>query len=428
MGAVEAGLRRARTAGLLAAQRTAVRGMALAGDPVARMATMPADGDVYGQYERIRERGPIARSRLGALALTSRDLCDEVLRNPAFGVRARAATSESEGTAELGLGPLEGSFLGLDPPDHTRLRRIASPAFRPRAVRGAAVRVEATLHRILDALEGRDRFDLVADLAQPFPVAVIADLMGVPLDDPARFAHLGQVVGQALDGVVSLRQAAELRRASAEMAALFGGLAEQRAREPSDDVVGVLAAAVADGRMTRAEYVASCSLLFLAGFETTVNLVGNAVAALQHDRELWERLVAEPALAPVVVEETLRHDPPVQMTSRIAMADSTIGGRPVPRGSYVLALLAAAGRDPQVYREPGRFSLDRAGEPEHLAFSGGVHYCLGAPLARLEGEVVLRVLAERLPGLHPAGRSTRRAGVTLRGDASYPVARGARRV
>src|SRR3954469_7161085 len=277
MGAVEAGLRRARTAGLLAAQRTAVRGMALAGDPVARMATMPADGDVYGQYERIRERGPIARSRLGALGLASRDLCDEVLRNPAFGVRARAATSESEGTAELGLGPLEGSFLGLDPPDHTRLRRIASPAFRPRAVRGAAVRVEATLHRILDTLEGRDRFDLVADLAQPFPVAVIADLMGVPLDDPARFAHLGQVVGQALDGVGSPQQVARLRHVSATLAELFTGLAEHHGTDPGDDVVGRLTRAWREGLTSREEYVASCNLLLLAGFETTVNLVGNAV-------------------------------------------------------------------------------------------------------------------------------------------------------
>ena len=163
---------------------------------------------------------------LGALALTSRELCDEMLRNPAFGVRARAAASQAGGRPRSG---------------HPRHRRA----------------VKATLHRILDGLDGRDRFDLVADVAQPFPVAVIADLMGVPLEDPARFAHLGHVVGQGLDGVASLRQAAELRRASAEMAALFEGLGERRAREPSDDVVGVLAAAAADGRITLAGYVAS---------------------------------------------------------------------------------------------------------------------------------------------------------------------------
>ena len=245
--------------------------------------------------------------------------------------------------------------------------------------------------------------------------------MGVPLDDPDRFARLGSVVGLALDGVASTAQAHQLQQASVELAEIFVGLADERAREPADDVVGLLATAWRDGRMSRAEYVSSCSLLLLAGFETTVNLVGNGIAALLRDERLWRELVADPGLAPRVVEETLRHDPPVQMTSRIARADVELAGRRVPARSYLLVLLAAAGRDPQVYREPGVFRLDRDGEPDHLAFSAGIHYCLGAPLARLEGEVALRTLAQRLPDLRFAGRATRRPGITLRGYENLPV-------
>jgi hypothetical protein len=341
-----------------------------------------------------------------------------VVRDPAFAVQGRAADE----TAGPMLSPLDGSFLVLDPPDHTRLRRIAAPAFRPAAIRAQGASVEATLHEVLDRVAGRSRFDLVTAVAAPFPITVIARLMGVPLDDPGRFAALGEVVGQALDGVGSVPQVRQLQQVSATLAELFTGLAEQRGDDPGDDVVGLLTRAWREGRTTRAEYVASCNLLLLAGFETTVNLVGNAVSALLRDRALWDQLVADPGLAGRVVEETLRHDPPVQMTSRIASEAVQLGPVRLPRGGYVLALLAAAGRDPAVHPDPARFRLDREGEPEHLAFSGGVHYCLGAPLARLEGETALRVLAERLPDLRPADRAVRRPGVTLRGYRSMPVA------
>jgi cytochrome P450 len=410
-------VRRAGATARLVAMRGVVRGLALVGDPVAQLAGLRTTDDVYRIYERARAQGPVATSRLGALAVTSRDLCEQVLREPSFGVQLRAA----ESGRPTGLGPLDGSFLELDPPDHTRLRRIAAPAFRPKAIRASADRVEAIMHRVLDRVAGRPRFDLVAEVAAPFPITVIAELMGVPVDDPGRFAHLGHVVGLALDGVASTAQAEQLHRVSTELAELFTGLAGERDRRPADDVVGLLASAWREGRMTRAEYIASCSLLLLAGFETTVNLIGNGVAAVQRDRSLWSALVADPGLAPRAVEETLRYDPPVQMTSRIAGADVELGGRVLRRGSYLLTLLAAAGRDPQVYRDPAVFRLDREGEPEHLAFSSGIHYCLGAPLARLEGEVALRVLARRLPDLRVAGGGRRRAGITLRGYERMPV-------
>jgi cytochrome P450 len=258
-------------------------------------------------------------------------------------------------------------------------------------------------------------------VAAPFPISVIAELMGVPVDDPDRFAHLGHVVGLALDGASSADQLQQLARAADELADLFTRLAGERDRRPGDDVVGRLAAAWQEGLTTREEYVSSCSLLLLAGFETTVNLIGNGVAAMQRDRRQWQALVDDPGLAAAAVEETLRLESPIQMTWRINATEADVGGRTLPAGSYVLVLLAAAGRDPEVHPQPATFRLDRSGEPEHLAFSSGIHYCLGAPLARLEGEVAFRALATRLPDLALAGQPRRRGGLTLRGYESLPV-------
>jgi cytochrome P450 len=416
------GTRRARAGLSLLAARLAVRAAALSGDPTARFFTAGPDGDVYAAHERIRAQGPVARSRLGVYAVTSRRLCDEVLRDPRFHVRSPDGPAGVDRITQDAVGPLAGSLLDLDPPDHTRLRRIVAPAFRPRAMRAYAVRVEAIARRMLEGLDGRDEFDLVRDLASPFPITVISDLLGVPDVDTAHFAQVGMLVGQSLDGVTSVRQADALRVASGELTELFLRLADDRRDVPGDDVVGLVARAQAEGQITPTELVSTCGLLLVAGFETTVNLIGNAVAALHADRAGWERLVADPAVAPRVVEETLRYDPPVQLTARTTHEETELAGVPLPRGAVVLTVLAAANRDPGVYREPARFDLDRdADEPEHLTFSAGIHYCLGAPLARVEADVVLRLLAERFPRLRPVGGARRRRGTTLRGFASYPV-------
>ena len=413
---------RARMSAALTTRRATLRLLAWSGDPVAAVLALRPDDDAYALYERIRARGPVVTSRVGVHAVTSRALCDQVLRDPRFRVRDLDGQplSKDRATADAS-GPLQGSFLELDPPDHTRLRRLVAPAFRPRLIRTYAERAETVAHRLLDESAGRGQFDLIADLAAPFPITVISDLLGIPDVDSAKFARFGVLVGQSLDGVTSLREADALREASEELAALFTQLAQERRVDPTDDVISVLAAAQSDGAMTASELVSTCGLLLLAGFETTVNLIGNGVAALLADRTNWDKLVADPSLAPRAVEETLRYDPSVQATGRMAHEDVELGSRRLPAGSIVLPILAAANRDPQVYRDPARFDLSREGEPEHLSFSSGIHYCLGAPLARLEAEIAFRVLAERLPELRVVPGARRRRGSTIRGYSTFPV-------
>ena len=390
-------------------------------DPLARVLRGSPRTDVYAHYDRIRARGDLVPSRLGLRPVVSRSQAEAILRDPRFGVQpATADTPPSR--IDLAQGPLSRSFLELDPPRHTRLRRLTAPAFRPKLIRNFTPVVDEVLAEILDRLEGRRQFDLMSDVADGFPITVISRLLGIPAADATNFSRIGVLVGQSLDGVHTVRQAQELRQAGRELAVLFRRLAGERRRDPQDDVISLLATAQAGGELTEDDLVATCGLLLVAGFETTVNLIGNAVVALHQEPEAWSQLVADPRLAEAAVEETLRFDPPVQLTVRFAREDVELDGHRLPRATVVAVLLAAAAnRDPAAYADAGRFRLDRSGEPEHLAFSSGIHYCLGAPLARLEGARALRALAERWPGLTLLPGAQRRTGTTIRGLASLPV-------
>ncbi|MGW5050890.1 cytochrome P450 [Actinokineospora sp. NPDC004072] len=397
----------------LAFSRAATWGLAAGGDRVARLSAAPWRADPYRTYADLRSGPAVYRSRVGMAAVSSHELCHQVLRDRRFGVRTADGSQPEPFTATPlpADHPATPTFLELDPPEHTRLRALARPAFAPGRIEGYRAGVQKTTDRLLDAALARPRFDLVADFAAPLPIAVISDLMGVPDVDAARFAHYGRVLGGALDGVRTLRHARALRAATGALRELFTGLVDRRRQTPGEDVISTLAQA----DISADALVATCELLLIAGFETTTNLIANAVWTLSRRPALWERLRAEPELTPAVVEEVLRYEPPVQMTVRVPHEDVELAGHRVRKDTSVVVLTASAGRDPAAFADPDAFDPDRPREKDHLAFSSGIHYCLGAPLARLEADVAIRALAARLPALRVAARPSWRPTTVIRG-------------
>lgn len=390
--------------------------VALAGylrrDTMALLQLRPGRDDPYTLYEDLRRGGPLVPTRFGNLACTSRDVCDAVLRDRRFGVRPEGT---GPGPDEMNL-----SFLEMNPPDHTRLRRLAQPAFSPKQIVAYGPRIERTVSDLLD--RAPKRFDLVSTLAAPLPISVITDLLGIPGARTEDFARYGATIGSAIDGIKSLPHALQLQAARAELWTMFEELFALRRVEPADDIISRLVAAEGD-QIKPAELLPTCMLLLVAGFETTVNLIGNAVNALLDHPEQWRALCADPEkLAEPAIEETLRWDPPVQRTMRVALEPVELAGKRVTKDQWVIVLIGGANRDPQGWTDPGRFDITREQTADHLSFSSGIHYCVGQPLAKLEAVVALRTLAQRMPGLRRAGAVRRRASNTIRGPRRLPVA------
>ncbi|WP_433273022.1 cytochrome P450 [Actinosynnema sp. CS-041913] len=414
-----------KNATLLFLGRTVVRAQALLGDPAARLFGMSPARDPYPAYESVRERGPLVKSRMGLYLTASHELCNSLLRDPGFGTLPAGEFSPVDSAAYVGgrrlVNPVEESFLVLNPPDHTRLRRLVAPWFTPRGLREQAATVARVVEEYLDEVAGRPTFDLVGDFAARVPIQVVADLLGVPGADHRSFARWGSALVNALDGVRDLGELRALHNGLREFEAFLDDLIAHRRAHPGDDIVSAL---VKHEDLTREDLIATTELLLVAGFETTVNLIGNSVLAVLAHPEVRERLVEDPDHAEAVVEETLRLDPPVQYTVRFPFKSTKIGGTWVPKGTPVMLLLAAANRDPAVFADPHRFTPGRADGREHLAFSSGIHYCLGAGLARMEGAAALRGLFRRFPDLRAAGRVRRRPSRVIRGAARFPVSTG----
>ncbi|MBZ5741206.1 cytochrome P450 [Nocardioides mangrovi] len=383
----------------------------------ARLRYAPGRDDPYPIYEQIRAGGTFYTTAMGNLATADHAACKEILRSRRWGVQPEGEDPPPE---------FDLSFLDRNPPDHTRLRRIAAPAFSPRRIAELRTGVEKTVERLLDDAERTEattgRFDLVPTLAAPLPIAVICDLLGIPDADTATFSRYGAALGSALSGIRSLGHARAVMEADAAIERLFTDLFERRRREPADDLVSELVAAEDAEQVRPAEMVPLCSLLLVAGFETTVNLVGNAVNALLDHPEQWGALVDDPGLAGAAVQETLRWDGPVQRTTRVSFDDTEVGGTPVARGRWVNVLIGGADRDPAVFAHADRFDLTRTDGGDHLAFSSGIHHCVGRPLAELEATVAIRQLAERMPSLRRAGAVRRRNATVIRGPVALPVA------
>ena len=383
--------------------------------------------DPYPVFEQIRARGPLQLPDAHLVVFSSFADCDEVLRHPSScSDRLKSTIAQQAIAAGQPARPFgTPGFLFLDPPDHTRLRRLVSKAFSPRVVKALEPDIASLVDALLDTVERSGRFDVISDLAYPLPVAVICRLLGVPLEDEPQFSWASALLAQGLDPFIAFTGAApgleERLEAGLWLREYLRGLLERRRAEPRDDLMsGLIAVEEAGDQLTTDEIVATCNLLLIAGHETTVNLIANAtLAMLRHPRQ-WTALSVDPALAGAITEETLRYDPPVQLVGRVAGADMTIGDVHVARGDTMMLLLAAAHRDPAVNDHPNDFDPGRSAV-RHLAFGLGPHFCLGAPLARMEAAVALSAVTRRFPRARLATDPVYKPHVTLRGMASLNV-------
>ena len=392
------------------------------GDPVARLMRPETKVDPYPLYADLRRRG-LVRSPLGAWATSSHATATSVLRDRRFsssplhqsGYRPPAYPA-GDPRAELPAADM----LTMDPPDHTRLRRLVSGAFSPRVIAGLEPWIRDVTDRLLARVDAAAGFDLIDALAFPLPIAVICHLLGVPAEDQASFRVWGHDIGTSLDSAGTVES--QSRSSELALTAYLRDLVRKRRADPDDSLLSALVAAEEEGdRLSSDELVSTALLLLVAGFETTVNLIGNGTVALLGEREQWGRLREEPPLVPAAVEELLRYDSPVQMTSRIATEDIDVGGVVIPKGASIIVAIGGANRDPDVFDQPDRLRIDRPDASRHLSFSFGIHHCLGAALARLEGRIAIEELTRRYPRLEMAGTPTRRSLLVLRGFESVPV-------
>ena len=375
-------------------------------DPMARLKLREGRNSPYGIYEQLRAQGPLVRTARGNWVTTCYHMCSAILQDPRFGVRPSRSELDNR------------SLLGMNPPDHTRLRKLIQPSFTPRVIRGYELMIERTCDELLSKVQD-ERFDLVSAYSTPLPVAVISEILGIPDADSAEFAHHGVVLGSSLDGIRSVRHARQLQRSSRFMRELFELLIAKRVNDPHDDLISRLSQS---NEITPQETMFLCRLLLIAGFETTVNLISNTVLALLAHPDEWRLVSENPPLADMAVKETLRWDGSIQRVGRVALEDVALEGQVIRKGEAIGLLLGAANRDPYVYANPGKFDVLRGEGPEHLTFSfGSIHNCIGRPLALLEAGIAVGVLAERMPLLEIAGKVRRRNATIVRGPRVLPV-------
>jgi len=386
--------------------------------------------DPYAVYARLREQDPVHQSPLGIWVLSRYADCASILRDPRASSDARNSDQYKAFEQQAALDPdaqlfaETRPFLFMDPPDHTRLRRLVSKAFTPRVVERLRPRVEAIVGELLDGVAERGEMDVIANLAYPLPVTVISEMLGVPPEDHERFKQWSSELAHSLDPQMTPNPELMQRQQAAADAFrdYFRGLLAERRAEPRDDLLSALVQADEAGdTLTEEELLTTCILLLIAGHETTVNLIGNGLLALLRWPDEQRRLRDDPSLARSAVEELLRYDPPVQMTVRTALDDIAVGGHTIEKGVQAVVLLGSASRDPAEFAEPDRLDITRA-ENRHIAFGLGIHFCLGAPLARVEGEIALREVLSRFAGLELAAeRPVYKPNIVLRGLESLPV-------
>ena len=374
----------------------------------AQFGTPAFTANPYPLYARLREEAPVYWSESQRAWLITRyaDVSATVRDPKRFSSSGRfAAVLDALPAAERArFDPFERHFavglLGSDPPDHTRLRRLINRAFTPRVVEELRPRVQALIDGLLDAVQGRGEMDFIRDVAYPLPATVIAELMGVPFEDQDLFKRWSDgILSFQGTGRTTVETLDRAQRDLLEMRAFLTDLLAERRKVPTDDLLGRMVAAEAEGdKLSSSELLTTCVTLLTAGHETTTNLIGNGLSTLLRHPEQLARLRADEGLMPAAIEEMLRYESPLQRNPRVVAEDLEFGGQHLRKGDFVLQILASANHDPEVFTDPDRFDISR--QPNrHLAFGLGIHFCLGAPLARIEAPVVIGTVLRRFPEL-----------------------------
>ncbi len=376
--------------------------------------------DPYPQYAALRAADPVHFSlALQAWVLTAYEDCALALRDDeTFSSSSNTASGQlaevlQQQRREFPLGETP-TVLNSDPPVHTRLRSLLNRAFTPRAIEGLRPRIEEIAASLLDDVDASNgRFDVATGFAQPLPIIVIAELLGVPPEDRDRFKRWSVAIARTTDVLNTPAILEAAREATRELIAYMDEVVAQRREAPGADILTALAAAEEEGeRLSHDELLAFSILLLLAGHETTSNLIGNGLLALAARPELVARLRADRSLLPSAVEELLRYDSSVQGVVRFARRRTELGGRTIEQGATLLPLVGAANRDPAQFSEPEELDIERSPN-RHLAFGRGIHFCLGAPLARLEGEIAFAALLDRFREWRVAEGGVERSGTLL---------------
>ena len=372
--------------------------------------------DPYPPYRRLRELDPVHKSIVTRMIVVSRFAdVDRILRDHRnFSNNLRNAR-HSRGIVATRR-KLRPSMLALDPPDHTRLRRLVNRAFTPRSVAELGDFIRATAHGLVDKVEGADEFDLMKALAVPLPTIVIARMIGIPERDLGRFKVWSSRLARALEPILPPDEQELAYRSDRQLAEYFTAIIEQRRRERRDDLVSRLVEVEEQGeKLARDETIVMLRLLLIAGNETTTNLIGNGVRALLRHPGQLALLREQPELIPSAVEELLRHDSPIQLDMRIARRDLSIGDSAVPSGTMIGLLIGSANHDSERFQRPDELDITRS-DQGNISFGRGIHHCLGAPLARMEARIALEVLLERFDRIGFGTRPpTYRRSIVLRG-------------
>lgn len=384
----------------------------------------------YPLYRRLREEAPVYQSPRGPWLLTRYADCVALMRDERFGHGTRQRLLDKSKWRK----PAEGRalpFILLDPPEHTRQRVLASRAFTPRSVQRQIPMIEQLVNEMLDAVIDAGEVDLVEAFAYPLPATVISGLLGVPAADRELVRDWSSLIARGVDPdyQYSADQKRERDEALASFDSYFAQLAAEKRRNPADDLLTDLIAVRDDsaagedgaGRLSEAELLSICTMIYVAGHETTTDLLANGTLALLKNPDEFRRLRSDPGLVETAVEEFLRYDPPTQLTRRTALEDAKLDGHLISRGDQVIIVRGAANRDPSVFPDPDRLDLGRSPN-KHIAFDGGIHFCLGAALARLEGRIAFAALANRTRDIELAtDELSYRPNVTIRGLSALPV-------